>query len=93
MKFVIGFYVGLISFLFAIGYWVYKKIQEVDSLPELEEFTLEDLEKFNGMDNYDMKVYISIRGRVFDITEHPLFQPGEKYNSLTGHEASIGSEN
>eukprot|EP01080_Neovahlkampfia_damariscottae_P012775 gene12775-7049_t len=90
-KFVVGFYTGLLSFLFIIGYWVYKKIQEVDALPELEEFTLEDLEKFNGVDNYDLKTYISVRGRVFDITDHPLFKPGEKYNALTGHEASIVS--
>ncbi|MDO5096249.1 MAG: cytochrome b5 domain-containing protein [Peptostreptococcaceae bacterium] len=40
----------------------------------LEEYTLEDLAKFNGKDG--MPAYIAVDGKVYDVTDHPAWKDG-----------------
>lgn len=84
---IILFYVGLLTFIILILYFIWRKMNEV--IPELETYTLDELSRFKKDENYDMKTYISIKGRVFDISEHDMFLPEGKYYKLAGHEVGV----
>lgn len=51
--------------------------------------SLYELARYRKDENYEGKTYISIKGRIFDISEHELFQPAAKYFKLAGTEAGI----
>lgn len=94
---VIIFYFALITFIIIIFVYIWRKMTEV--IPDIESFTLEELSRFKKYQNYKMKTYISIKGRVFDVSEHEMFQPKGKFNffvnnlgkyyKLAGHEIGI----
>lgn len=58
----------------------YNSKVDFDTLPE---YTLKDLKHFDGIKN--PKVYVLIRGIVFDVTSNEkLYAPGKSYHRLTG---------
>ncbi|KAG2375147.1 hypothetical protein C9374_010151 [Naegleria lovaniensis] len=64
-----------------------------DSEPEEEieerEFTLEELHKYNGIDSPEKKIYVSVCGKVFDVTGSGFYGPNETYDMFAGHESSV----
>lgn len=52
-----------------------------------QDFTLEELSKYNGMDN--KRILIGINGNVYDVTKGKNFYgPGKAYGALAGRDAS-----
>jgi hypothetical protein len=66
IEFIFLFYSTLLTFLFIIGICICCAIRKFSEQPDYEVFTLSDLEKYNEVDNYFGKIYISIRGRIFE---------------------------
>eukprot|EP01080_Neovahlkampfia_damariscottae_P005178 gene5178-8784_t len=56
---------------------------------EEREYTIEELKKFDGKNNDQKKVYISARGKVYDVTKSGFYGPGGPYSMFAGHDASI----
>ncbi|KAL0491204.1 membrane steroid-binding protein [Acrasis kona] len=52
---------------------------------EKKEFTLETLAKHNNAAN---KIYVSLKGIVYDVTENDLYAPDGKYNMFAGKDAT-----
>lgn len=64
-------------------------VHEEKEPPTLVHFTPQTLTKFNGIS--DPKVYIGIRGRVFDVTAGKAFYgPGGPYENFAGRDALRG---
>ena len=51
-------------------------------------FTPEELSLFDGAK--DPKMYIAVKGIVFDVSSQPLYAPGRSYNVFCGKDASRG---
>nr|CAG4710536.1 unnamed protein product [Naegleria fowleri] len=64
-----------------------------DSEPEEEivqrEFTLEELSKYDGINNPEKKIYVSVCGKIFDVTGAGFYGPNETYDMFAGHESSV----
>ncbi|EGG13724.1 cytochrome b5 domain-containing protein [Cavenderia fasciculata] len=57
-------------------------------------FTLEELSKYNGVNGN--QIYVSVNGKVFDVSSKPEFYgPGKSYNLFAGHDATtcLGKNN
>lgn len=52
-------------------------------MTELKEFTEEELKKHDGSDP-DLPVYVAYNGKVYDVTESPLFQDGMHFEHPSG---------
>jgi hypothetical protein len=68
IQFVFFFYLSFLTTIFLMGVFVCWQLKKFSNLPDVEEISLEDLQKYNQVDNYYRKIYISIRGRIFDVT-------------------------
>jgi hypothetical protein len=84
---------GSIMICLSIGAFVcilicyYKeRLLDFDEETEKEYFTIEDLNEFNGDND---KLYISIKGNIFDVSNHQSFQKNKKYNNFCGHDVKI----
>jgi len=53
------------------------------------EYTLDELHSFNGKDNAEKKIFVSILGKIFDVTGSGFYGPNETYDMFAGHEASV----
>lgn len=53
---------------------------------ELKGFTLEDLHNFDGVKN--QKIYVSVKGKVYDVTGSGFYGKNETYAAYAGHEVS-----
>ena len=65
-----------------------------DDEPEEEpiverEFTLAELLKYNGADSEEKKIYVSVCGKVFDVTDSGFYGPTDVYGMFAGHESSL----
>ncbi|KAJ3492429.1 hypothetical protein NLG97_g5400 [Lecanicillium saksenae] len=54
--------------------------------PKDDPITVEELAKCNGVDSD--KVYVAIKGKVYDVTGNPSYLPGKAYHVFTGKDAS-----
>ncbi|EGX88339.1 progesterone binding protein, putative [Cordyceps militaris CM01] len=54
--------------------------------PKDDPITLEELSKCNGVDSD--KIYVAIKGKVYDVTGNPSYLPGKAYHVFTGKDAS-----
>eukprot|EP01080_Neovahlkampfia_damariscottae_P000977 gene977-9884_t len=64
-------------------------MSEVVEIPNVE-FTLEELSKYDGS-NSDKKIYIGVKGVVFDVSLKPEFYGnGASYHVFAGKEATRG---
>lgn len=71
-----------------------KKEDESSSESEEEvikerEVTLNELKKYNGKDNEHKKCWVSVRGKVYDVTKSGFYGVGGPYNIFAGHDCSI----
>lgn len=71
-----------------------KKIDDSSSESEDEvvkerEVTLEELKKYNGKDNELKKCWVSVKGKVYDVTKSGFYGVGGPYNLFAGHDCSI----
>lgn len=51
------------------------------------QFTLEKLKRFDG--SSDNKVYVAVKGVVFDVSDSEFYRPGSSYHVFAGHDASV----
>ncbi|EFC42546.1 steroid membrane binding protein [Naegleria gruberi] len=59
---------------------------------EEREFTLEELHTYNGVEsstNPNKKIYVSVLGKIFDVTGSGFYGPNETYDMFAGHESSV----
>lgn len=49
----------------------------------MKEFTLDELKEYDGSDP-DKPVYVAYEGKVYDVTESPLFQDGMHFEHPSG---------
>lgn len=64
-----------------------KKLNTEGQEGEERQFTREELSKYDGV--HDEKVYIAVKGRVYDVSEKKsLYGPGGSYHYLAGRDAS-----
>ncbi|RKU46676.1 hypothetical protein DL546_008483 [Coniochaeta pulveracea] len=54
--------------------------------PKNDPITVEELAKANGADGG--KCYVAIKGKVYDVTGKPMYQPGGSYHVFAGKDAS-----
>ncbi|EJP64944.1 hypothetical protein NHJ13051_001640 [Beauveria bassiana] len=54
--------------------------------PKDDPITLEELAKCNGVDSD--KIYVAIKGKVYDVTGNSSYLPGKAYHVFTGKDAS-----
>lgn len=45
------------------------------------------LKQYNGVDN--PKLFIALKGQIYDVTGSPFYEPGSGYHAFTGRDASI----
>ncbi|KAL9658603.1 hypothetical protein ABK040_006140 [Willaertia magna] len=57
-----------------------------DEEVEEREYTLEELKQYNGVDQ--KKIFVSVKGKVFDVTGSGFYGQGEAYSIFAGHDAS-----
>ena len=54
---------------------------------DLKCFTLEELAKYNGKDH--TKIYMAVKGNVYDVTDSGFYGDGEPYDMFAGKDGSI----
>lgn len=60
---------------------IYPKLQNPSLL------TMQELSKFDGKKN--KKVYVALKNIIFDVSSSESYKPGNSYNALAGHDASV----
>ena len=84
--------VGVVVIL-AVLFLVYhaNKEPEFNPPPPKEEvkmdLTTEQLAKYDGIK--DSKLFISLKGQIYNVTGSPFYEPGSGYHAFTGRDASI----
>lgn len=65
-------------------YYLIKLFKSPVSL--LPEFTLSDLEEYDGRNG---KIYIGVKETVFDVSECESYKPGESYSMFAGKDGTV----
>ena len=87
--YLVGFFIILIMMWYA-GLIGGTKPQEVEEDLTEVEYTLADIQKYNGKSSETgNKIFIGCCGRVFDVTQSPNFNEGGMYEKFAGHDISI----
>ncbi|KAK5073907.1 hypothetical protein LTR51_004490 [Lithohypha guttulata] len=56
--------------------------------PKQDLISKEELAKANGTDHPEGKIYVAIKGVVFDVTRNKAYQPGGSYHVFAGKDPS-----
>ncbi len=51
------------------------------------DLTYEELRQYDGVSN--PKLYIALKGQIYDVTGSPFYAPGAGYHGFTGHDATL----
>lgn len=80
----------IVVFLIVGAYFLYKHLKEQR---EFEEYcreyniTVEELAKFDGISN--KRVFVSIKGDIFDVSSSPFYSPSGSYRIFAGKDATV----
>lgn len=81
----------VIVVVIVVGYFVYENYQQKKKFEELGRvfnITVDELKQYNGKDN--KRIFVSINGDIFDVTNSPFYSPGASYNLFAGRDATVG---
>ena len=74
--------------VFAYFFWRNKQQQaEFDDFAKEFNLKVTELKKFNGVEN--KRIFIGVKGDLFDVTTSAFYKPGGSYHIFAGHEASV----
>lgn len=68
------------------AYQHYKEKKEFEEYTREYNLTLEELAKYNGVAN--KRVFVCVKGDIFDVSSAPFYTPGGSYHVFAGTEAT-----
>ena len=97
--FIFSFIIGLIALIIAncpfCSKFIHSNLLILQShlgkrIIPLPEYTVEELRTFDGKNNTLSRIYLAIKGEVFDVTNSQYYQPKGAYKVLASKDISVG---
>jgi membrane-associated progesterone receptor component len=80
----------LLAVLTVAGYFIwthFKQEREFDEMTKVFNIDLKELRKYNGVGN--KRVFLCVKGDLFEVTGSPFYSPGGGYHLFAGRESSV----